>query len=288
MLKQSELLLKIIETKFGKLSQISDSEFFLEESDFYELRTKIKTSFSLLDELKNNLKQNDFLLITDQKNYAKELLSLKVFFDQFKEQFIFTLLPTPSEITNLNNREILRQNLFEKELTSRILNLSPRESVTLINDVLGFDELPWIKNFKKGKLTRDGGIDFTAEMCIDEHNLINYKGFGKFFEVYGQLKHLRGKMPDSALRNLVGTMSKSYSKVHFGMAISSRGFTSDCERAVSESVAAKSNYVKAIFCKDISFISKLMIKHKIGLTSKKIKSGLFIDEEWWDEIKFTT
>ena len=288
-LKQNELLLKIIEKRFRMLLETHNSEFFIEESDFYKIGKKIKASSTdMLDEIKNELKKKDFIVVTEQKNHAKEILSLKAEFNQFKEQFIFTLLPTNSEICYLNDRETLRQQLFKKELTFRILNLTPRESVTLINDVLGFDELPWIKNFKKGKLTRDGGIDFTAEICVDETNSINYQGFGKFFEVYGQLKHLQGKMSNSAIRDLIGTMAKSYSKIHFGMAISSRGFSDDCQKVIIDSVSTKSNKIKAIFCEDIHFISELMIKHKIGLKPKKIKSGLFVDEEWWDEIKFTT
>ena len=288
-MKQNELLLKIIEKKIGRLAETNNLKIAIEELDFYKIGKKIKSaSTNMLDEIKNELINKEVILVTGQKNHSKEILSLKAEFDQFKEQFIFTLLPTNSEITELNERETLRQQLFEKELTYRILNLTPRESVTLINDVLGFDEMPWIKNFKKGKLTRDGGIDFTAEICIGENNQINFNGYGKFFEVYGQLKHLKGKMSDSALRDLVGTIAKSYSKIHFGMAISSRGFSDDCEKVIKDSVETKSNKIKAIFCEDIQFISELMIKHKIGLEQKKIKSGLFVDEEWWNEIKFTT
>ena len=195
---------------------------------------------------------------------------------------------TKSEIINLNNRETLRQQLFEKELSLRILTLTDKQSVTLINDVLGFEDLPWIRDFKKGKLTRDGGIDFTAEICIDKNNIIEYDGYGKFFEVYGQLKHLKGKMSESAMRDLIGTMTKSHSKIQFGLAISSRGFSDDCKKVIAEAISSRSNKINAIFCNDINFISKLMIKHKIELKTNRIKSGLFINEEWWNEIKTFT
>ena len=76
------------------------------------------------------------------------------------------------------------------ELSERILKLNDKQSVTLINDVLGYEKLSWIKNFKKGKPTRDGGIDFTATICVDKNYAIEYDGFGKFFKVYGQLNSI--------------------------------------------------------------------------------------------------
>jgi len=289
-LEQNDFLLKIIERDIKQILEKNKTEFSIEETDFYKRGLKIDSSSTdIIDKIKDNIiKNKNIFLATNLKNEADEPLSLLVVFNQFTEQFTFTLLPTRTEIENLNYRERLRQQLFEKELSFRILGLSNKQSVTLINDVLGFEDLSWIKNFEKGKLTRDGGIDFTATICVDKNNRIDNEGYGKWFEVYGQLKHLKGKMSESAMRDLIGTMTKSHSKIQFGLAISSRGFSDDCKRVITEAISSSSNKINAIFCNDINFISKLMIKHKIELNTNRIKTGLFINEEWWNEIKTFT
>ena len=134
-------------------------------------------------------------------------------------------------------------------------------------------------------MTRDGGIDFTAEFCINREGEISFDGFGKFFKVFGQLKHLSKKMAEPEIRDLIGTMSKDDSKIQYGMVISSRGFSPECQIVIDQAVTSKSNKIKNIFCKDISFIVKLMLKHKIGLEKIQMKTSYFIDEDWWDEIK---
>jgi len=289
-LEPNDFLLKIIEKDFKQILEKNETEFSIDEPEFYKKGKKIDSSSTdIIDKIKEELiKNKNTFFKTNQKNEAGELLSLSIVFNQYYGGFTFTLLTTKSEIENLNNREKLRQELFEKELVMRILGLTDKQSVTLINDVLGSENLPWIKAFKKGKLTRDGGIDFTATICVDKNDEINFEGYGKWHEVYGQLKHLKKKMSESAMRDLIGTMTKSHSKIHFGFAISSRGFSEDCKRVIVEAVSSRSNKIKAIFCLDIKFISKLMIKHKIELYKHKIKSGLFVDEEWWNEIKTFT
>ncbi len=285
-MKLNDLLLKIIEKKFKENLEFSETEFFIEENDFYNIAKKIdKTSITLIDNLKNELKKENKLIRTNKKNKFNERILLRVKFDYVKEQFKFTLLPTNSEIIDLNEREVLRQSLFESELSTRILDLTDKQSVTLINDVLGFDDLVWIKKFQKGKTTRDGGVDFMGEICIDKNNSIDYDEYGKFFKIYGQLKHLKGKMAEPAMREFVGSMTRSNSKIQYGLVISSRGFSKDCLEYVSGTVLSKENKINKIFCYDIEYIAKLMIKYKIGLKKNKIKIGYFIDEYWWDEIE---
>jgi len=289
-LQLNDFLLKYVDKYLVPQFATLKKEFFVEETDFYKKGKKIDSLASeIIDKIKEELRRNSIFLLTNQKNLDNELISFVVRYEQIFERFTFTLLPTKFEIEDLNNREKIRQQLFEKELSERILELNDKQSVTLINDVLGYEKLSWIKNFKKGKPTRDGGIDFTATICVDKNNAIECDGFGKFFEVYGQLKHLQRKMSESAMRDLIGTMTKSHSKIQYGMVVSSRGFSDDCKKVISEAISSKSNKINAIFCEDINFISKLMIKNKIGLKTNRIKSGLFVDEEWWDEIKtFTT
>ena len=93
-------------------------------------------------------------------------------------------------------------------------------------------------------------------------------------------------MTEPSIRDFVGTMTRSHSKIQYGIVISSRGFTPDSKKFIEETVLSKNNSIKEIFCFDIEFITELMIKHKIGLISEKIHSGLFIDEDWLEEIKF--
>lgn len=285
-LQSQSFLIKIIEKHFKENLEIGGTEFYIEENDFYNIGKKIDASSTIIiDKIKDELKIDDMLIRTNKRNDSNEVMLLRAKFDYVKEKFIFTLLPTKSEIINLNERETLRQKLFERELSARILSLSDKQSVTLINDVLGFDELAWIKKFRKGKITRDGGVDFIAEICIDKNNSIEYNGYGKFFQTYGQLKHLKGKMSEPSMREFVGSMISSNSKIEFGMVISSRGFSNDCKKYVSDAILSKENKIIEIFCYDIEYIAKLMIKFKIGLNKSKTNIGLFIDEYWWDEIE---
>lgn len=285
-MQSQSFLIKIIEKHFKENLEIGGTEFYIEENDFYNIGKKIDASSTIIiDKIKDELKIDDMLIRTNKRNDSNEVILLRAKFDYVKEKFIFTLLPTKSEIINLNERETLRQKLFEREVSARILSLSDKQSVTLINDVLGFDELAWIKKFRKGKITRDGGVDFIAEICIDKNNSIEYNGYGKFFQTYGQLKHLKGKMSEPSMREFVGSMISSNSKIEFGMVISSRGFSNDCKKYVSDAILSKENKIIEIFCYDIEYIAKLMIKFKIGLNKSKTSIGLFIDEYWWDEIE---
>jgi len=285
-LHSNDILLKIIEKKLNENLELSGTEFFIEENDFYDLAKKTrKISTTLIDSIKDELKKSDRLIHTGKKNKFKEPILLRAKFDYIKERFLFVLLPTNSEIKDLNDRESLRQSLFESELSSRILDLTYQQSVTLINDVLGFDDFVWIKKFRKGKITRDGGVDFTAEIRINKNNLIGYDGSGIFSQMFGQLKHLKGKMTEPAMRDFVGSMTSSSSKIHYGMVISSRGFSKDCLKYVSNTISSKANKINEIFCYDVDYIARLMIKYKIGLNRNRIKTGYFIDEYWWDEIE---
>ena len=195
-------------------------------------------------------------------------------------------MPTRLEIQNINYREKLRQKNLQKELSEVVLKLTPKQSVSLINNVLSFEKLKWLSEFRKGKATRDGGIDFSGKLCVTKDDEIAYDGYGHVFPIYGQLKHLKGKMTEPSIRDFVGTMTRPHSKIQYGIVISSRGFTPDSKKFIEETVISKNNAIKEIFCFDIEFITELMIKHKIGLISEKIHSGLFIDEDWLEEIKF--
>lgn len=160
------------------------------------------------------------------------------------------------------------------------MQLSSYESVVLINDVLRHDDLMWINDFKLNpKASDDEGIDFFAKLCIDRNKKIDFDGYGRDEPILGQLKHYQTKVQPSEIRDFIGTLKSKKKK--FGMFIASSGFTDRAYDAVNES-----NFT--IFCEDISFISKLIIKHKIGLKKINSKLGYFIDEEWWDEIKHSS
>jgi hypothetical protein len=286
-LEKNRFLLKYLDKEIFLKNDFTQEQYIIGEDIFYEKGRKIvKSGYNIIDSLKKDLEKKDMLLVTEKKNEYNELISIIIAYDKIKLNFKFTILPTKLEIQNINYREKLRQKILKNEISEIVLKLTSKQSVNLINNVLGFEKLKWLSEFKKGKPTRDGGIDFSGKLCVTKDDKIAYDGYGHVFPIYGQLKHLNKKMSEPSIREFVGAMTRSHSKIQYGVVISSRGFTPDSQKYIEETVISRNNFIKQIFCFDIEFITKLMIKHKIGLISEKISSGLFMDEDWLDEIKY--
>ena len=183
-------------------------EFTFYEKKFYVIAEKLGLKIEEIDKFKTDLLNESILFTTPQTNRANQPITFEIKFDQFREEFVFTILSTKLEVVEFNERLKLKEQYFAEEIKQRILDLNSYQSVSLINEVLGNDSLEWVENYEKGKMTRDGGIDFTAEFCINREGEISFDGFGKFFKVFGQLKHLSKKMAEPEIRDLIGTMSK--------------------------------------------------------------------------------
>jgi len=286
-LEKNKFLLKYLNKEVFPKNDFIQGQYIIGEDIFYTKGIKIDPAgYRIIDSLKEDLKKEHMLLVTEKKNEYNEFIRIDIEYHKIKLNFIFSILPTRSEIQNINSREKLRQKNLQKEVSEIVLKLTPRQSVSLINNVLGFEKLKWLSEFKKGKATRDGGIDFSGKLCVTKDDKIAYDGYGRVFPIYGQLKHLNKKMKEPSIREFVGAMTRSHSKIQYGIVISSRGFTPDSQKYIEETVISRNNSIKEIFCYDIEFIAELMIKHKIGLISEKISSGLFIDEDWLAEIKY--
>lgn len=245
-----------------------------------------KKCASIIDDLKEELLKNPIVINQNKKDLGNNPLFSVVSFDKWKDSFQITLLPTKTDIEKFNEREQIRQDNFKKQLANRILGLTSKESVKLIDEVFASISEKPVRNYVPGKPTRDGGVDFTVEFYLDRDYNITKK-YGEWFEVYGQLKHLKGKMSDNEVRDLSGAITRDNKKIEIGMVISSRGYSPDCETEVSRQITSKDNKIKKIFLEDINFIVDLMIKHNIGLEKFSIDTGYFIDEEWWDAFKLS-
>ena len=51
-------------------------------------------------------------------------------------------------------------------------------------------------------------------------------------------------MSEPSMREFVGSMISSNSKIQFGMVISSRGFSNDCKKYVSDTILSKKNLLQ--------------------------------------------
>ena len=277
-------LLDFIEKFHKNYLSLRKPDFEISTGELYEDGKKIKKNHTaIIDKLKEELSNKHILLFTDKKDRDNNPITLAVTYSIWHQNFQFTLLPTEYEAKRYAEREALRRELFEKELIERILRLTPYQSVELINQVLD-SERAWIKEFKPGKKTRDGGRDFTAKICVTKDHKIAYNGKGKFYKMFGELKHLKGKMGSGEIRKLIGAMTGSHSKIKYGMAISSRGFSPDSRVEIDDAKTSKSNLINEIFCEDASFIAKLVLKNKYPLKKVTAKTSYFIDKEIWDEI----
>ncbi len=264
-------LLNFIEKFHKNYLSLRKHYFVIPPDELYKNGKKInKDATTIIDKLKVELSKKHILLFTDKKDTDKNPITLAATYSKWRQNFEFTLLPTKLEAERYAEREALRRELFEKELIERILKLTPYQSVGLINEVLD-SERAWIKEFKPGKKTRDGGRDFTAKICVTKDRKIAYDGKGKFYKMYGELKHLKGKMGSGDIRKLIGAMTGSRSKIKYGMAISSRGFSPDSREEIEVTKTSKSNLINEIFCEDVSFIAELVMKNKFPL--KKVKAN---------------
>ena len=122
-LKQNDFLIKFVQQNIFHTSETLKTKFLFDELNFYNICRKF-TSSENIDKLKETLLEKSIFLHTKNKNTENNLLSFELKYEPFSEQFVFTLLPTESEIENFNEREILRQKFFEEELIERILGLN--------------------------------------------------------------------------------------------------------------------------------------------------------------------
>lgn len=225
-------------------------------------------------QLQKQLQIKPFLIKANWRNEEKEDVMITLKYYKFREEFEIIVIPTWSEIDLASK---LYAEYLHEEINDKIKNLTQPQSVVLIENVLSDPKLEWIKDFRLNpKASDDEGTDFTASFYIDRDGSISHDEFGKWIEIVGQLKHLRGEMGPSDMRDFIGTM-KTFKK-KFGMVISTNGFTKRTMDAVDSSKFT-------IFCNDSNFITDLIIKHKIGMKEFRIKTGLIPDEEWWDQIR---
>ena len=230
---------------------------------------------TLITNLQNDSKNEPLVINSGWKSDLKEAIMLAIKYHQFREEFEIISLPTWSEIDEFT--ELLNKNLHT-EVVDRILNLTQPQSVTLINNILSYDKLDWIKNFKLSpKAHDDEGRDFSATITIKrDKSEIALDGYGKMFDCIGQLKHLQDEMGPGDMRDFVGAMKNAKKKV--GFVISTNGFTS---RSMD---AARSSKFQ-IICHDVNFLATLIVQYGIGLKTTKIKNGKIFDEDWWNEIR---
>ncbi|WP_160049203.1 restriction endonuclease [Nitrosopumilus zosterae] len=225
-------------------------------------------------QLQKQLQIKPLLIKADWKNEEKEEVMFAMKYHKFREEFEIVVMPTWSEIGIVSK---LYNEYLNEQINDKIKNLTQPQSVVLIENVLSDSKIEWIKDFRLNpKASDDEGTDFTAVLYIDRDGSISHDEFGKWVEIVGQLKHLKGEMGPSDMRDFIGTIKTSKKK--HGMVISTNGFTKRTIDAVDSSKFT-------IFCYDSNFITDLIIKHKIGMKEYRIKAGLIPDDEWWDEIR---
>lgn len=281
MTQQNELNLKEILTKI-LLDKHIESQLRKNRKIFVSLEyfNKICKSISILKyeklitQLQKQLQSTPFLIESEWKNEEKDAVVFSISYHQFREEFEIMVIPTWSEI-NLASK--VHHTFLHEQINKKIKNLTQPQSLVLIKNVLSNSKLKWIKNFQlNSNASDDKGIDCTASLYVDRDGTISCDEFGKWYEIIGQLKHLKDKMGPGDVRDFVGTMKTT--EKEYGLIISTNGYT---EKAIDAVNSSGFN----IFCRDSHFIADLMIKQKIGMKEFRIKSGLIPDEEWWYEIE---
>ena len=161
----------------------------------------------------------------------------------------------------------LRESNIITETARRIEELTPREFEKLLSNV--FSRVPWARNIRIGKISRDGGIDFEGEYIDVETGLT--------MVLLGQAKHWRSKVGSEPIRTFIGSMlirAKSHRIV--GVYVATGGFNDQAISTIRESPYQ-------IFHYNLTSLAELMIKHHIGVRAMKMEGNTF-EGAFWDEL----
>jgi len=259
-----------------KINQLEDEIIIQHREVEQTLKSFNKKTYEKdLDSIIDHLTESPIILQIVRK-VKKDKITIGIKYDQYLAQFTIKRIPKLHEIKESTD---LMKNSILNVIDDKIRKLSQKQSVNLMLEVFGDGGVSWMKEFKLGPPTKDGGRDFSAKLCTDKNNKIEFDPrYGNFVRCIGSLKHYKGKIGPDAVRDLKGTIEKF--KVKHGILISTNGFSDD---TIKESTLTNFH----VFLFDAKEIAKFMINSNIGVNVLNIKQ-VEPDDDFWIDVETST
>jgi len=187
-----------------------------------------------------------------------------VLYNIYSERLILEQLPGDGQIARAIE---LRSNNIRNSLHLTLIALSPRAFENLLVNV--FSRVPWARDVRITKRSRDGGIDFVGTFLLEE---------GDEVPLYGQAKHWRNRLDAPHVQGFIGSLTThSKGKPIVGIAYCTGGYTLDAEAEIRRSPVKILQY-------DEHRLVELMLRHEVGVSRARLES-FSLDGRFWDEIK---
>jgi hypothetical protein len=223
-----------------------------------------------LDDVKKALLKERVFVLDPLKEDSIVIAQYNPYLDQLSLYSMMSILQYRAHYNKI--RTAVRDILIYK-----INKLTETQFVNLVYNVLSFEKIVWIKEFRLStRVSRDGGRDFFATIKITASDEMSDDEFGKDVPVVGQIKHVRSKVGSPMVQQFIGSMDTYNRRAKYGLIIGTNGFSSDALDAID-----KSSF--KVFHRDANWLIDLMIKYSIGVKAITLK-GYSIDDLFWHEI----
>jgi len=211
-------------------------------------------------------KQAEVILEEWESGLRKTILvgDWAVIYNIFTENLVVENLPSDGQIARAIE---LRSSNVRFSLRDTLEALSPHEFEDLLAELLS--RVPWAKNVKVTKRSRDGGIDFVGSYVHEDADEI---------PLYGQAKHWQTKLDSPSVQGFIGSLAThSKGKPIMGLIYCTSGFSADAESEIKNSPIM-------IIAYDKDKLIDLMLRYEVGVVRARVES-VSLDGRFWDEIK---
>lgn len=186
-------------------------------------------------------------------------------YSPFTESFTVQWLPTWE---NIGWAAETRKGGLRDEIRETVRQLTFDEFERLMKRV--FEGVPWAKDIRVTKSTRDDGIDFLGRFVEKDSHLE--------LPLLGQAKHWKGKVGSEQIRTFLGSIAlKKRASLTVGVYVSTGGYTQAAWEAMRSAPTRIIPY-------DLDEFVDLLLRNKIGV-AKTMISGLVLDQGFWTDVR---
>jgi restriction endonuclease Mrr len=186
-----------------------------------------------------------------------------VLFSPYSDSILLEYIPEWSQIERAVD---IRKTNLRQSLAENVRALSPTSFAIFLANL--FSRVEWANDVRVGKVSRDGGVDFSGYYVYPSQGRV---------PLFGQAKHWKAKVGSVPVSHFIGSVStKSKGKPCVGIFVAESGFTADARRPIRDSPFK-------LFTFDTKSLIDLMIESNVGVKPARLE-GLRFDESFWEEI----
>jgi len=214
----------------------------------------------------NSQERSEVLLGDLESKLRKTVLidDWAVLYNIYSERLVVEHLPTDGQVARSAE---LRSGNIRNSLRDTLRALSPQAFENLLANV--FSRVPWARDVKTTKTTRDGGVDFVGKYVYE---------LGDEVPMYGQAKHWRSRLDSPHVRSFIGALTtQSRGRPVVGIIYCTAGYSRDADSEIRRSPIKILQYNE-------NRLVDLMMQYEVGVRRMQIES-YSLDGRFWDEIK---